>query len=248
MGVWLQSLGSVAIVSVISLIGILALMLGEKSLKRLIIYLVSFAAGALLGNAFLHLIPEVVEEAGGFTTGLALWLLFGIIFSFIIEKIIQWRHCHLPLSEDHVHPFAWMNLYGDLAHNFIDGIIIAVSYLSSVPLGIATTVAVLLHEIPQEISDFGVLLHGGFSVSRAIMMNVLVALAAIIGAVVALLASSAMEGITVKLIPFAAGGFIYIAAADLIPELHKEVEASKSFLQLLAFVGGVGVMLALLQF
>ena len=152
----------------------------------------------------------------------------------------------MPTTEDHPHPLALMNIVGDATHNFIDGLIIAGSYLVSIPVGIATTLAVIFHEIPQEIGDFGVLLHGGFSKQKALMFNFLSALTAILGAVVALLISSFVENITIFLAPFAAGIFIYIAGTDLIPELHKEVEVKKSFIQLLWFVLGIGVMLALL--
>ncbi|HLC79695.1 MAG TPA: ZIP family metal transporter [archaeon] len=244
--VWGYSIASVIIVSLVSLFGIITLPFGEKRVGKFLIYMVSFSAGALFGDAFIHLLPEAAEQIGGFTPTLALYLIGGIIFSFIIEKFIRWRHCHLPTTEDHPHPLALMNIVGDATHNFIDGLIIAGSYLVSIPVGIATTLAVIFHEIPQEIGDFGVLLHGGFSKQKALMFNFLSALTAILGAVVALLISSFVENITIFLAPFAAGIFIYIAGTDLIPELHKEVEVKKSFIQLLWFVLGIGVMLALL--
>ena len=144
-----------------------------------------------------------------------------------------------------MHPYALMNLVGDGVHNFIDGLIIGASYLASIPIGIATTVAIVLHEIPQEIGDLGVLLHGGFSRNKALFFNFLIALFAVLGAIIALLLGSVVEGLTGFLLPFAAGSFIYIAGSDLIPELHKEVKASKSFIQFLIFLLGVGVMLGL---
>ena len=154
----------------------------------------------------------------------------------------------MTLQQDncHVHPFVFTNLFGDGLHNFIDGLIIGASYLASVPIGIATTVAVILHEIPQEIGDFGVLIHGGFSKSKALFFNFFSAVTAVLGAVVALVVSSSIENITMFLIPFAAGGFIYIAGSDLIPELHKEVKIKNSLLQLLFFVLGLIVMYSLL--
>jgi zinc and cadmium transporter len=172
--------------------------------------------------------------------------MFGIAFSFIVEKFIHWRHCHIPTSKEHVHPFAMINLFGDAVHNFIDGVIIGASYLVSIPVGIATTIAVILHELPQEIGDFGVLLYGGFSKWKALFFNFITALTAVFGAVVSLLISLYVENITTVLVPFAAGTFIYIAGSDLIPELHKEVEVKKSLLQFIAIVFGVLVMLALL--
>ena len=244
--VWLWTLASVLAVSAISLIGILALSLRTETLKSVLIYMVSFWAGALLGDAFIHLLPEAIETAGGMPLGVGLSVLLGVVSSFAMEKLIHWRHCHLPSSEEHVHPFALMNLFGDAVHNLIDGMVIAASYLASFTAGFATTVAVVLHELPQEVGDFGVLLHGGFSRRKALALNFLTALAAVLGAVVVLLAQELLENLSLYLVPFAAGGFIYIAGSDLIPELHKEVRPSRSLLQLLFFLLGVGVMVALL--
>jgi len=243
--VWVYSLVSVFIVSLISFVGILTLSINTKKLKKILLYLVSFSAGALFGDAFIHLLPEIIEEAG-FGLNISIYALFGIAFSFVIEKFIHWRHCHIPNSKEHAHPFAMMNLFGDGVHNFIDGVIIGASYLASIPIGIATTLAVIFHELPQEIGDFGVLLHGGFSRAKALLFNFITALTAVFGAAVALLIGSYINNITTFLLPFAAGTFIYIAGSDLIPELHKEVEAKKSLLQFVAIVLGVLVMLFLL--
>ena len=240
--VWIYSLVSVFIVSSISFLGLLTLAINAEKLKKILLYLVSFSAGALFGDVFIHLLPEIVKEVG-FTLKISLYILVGIGFFFIIEKFIHWRHCHIPHSKEHIHPFAMMNLLGDGVHNFIDGIIIGASYLVSIPIGIATTLAVIFHEIPSEIGDFGVLLQGGFSKGKAIFYNFITALTAVFGAVVALLISSFVENITTFLVPFAAGTFIYIAGSDLIPELHKEVEVKKSLLQFVAIVLGVLVML-----
>jgi len=236
---------SVLIVSSISFLGLLTLSIKIDKLKKILLYMVSFSAGALFGDAFIHLLPEIIEEVG-FGLNISIYVMFGIGFSFIIEKFIHWRHCHIPHSKEHVHPFAMMNLFGDGVHNFIDGIIIAASYLVSIPVGIATTLAVILHEIPSEIGDFGVLLQGGFSKGKALFYNFITALTAVLGAIVSLLISSYVENITTFLIPFAAGTFIYIAGSDLIPELHKEVEVKKSLLQFVAIVLGVLVMFLLL--
>ncbi len=208
--------------------------------------MVSFSAGALFGDAFIHLLPEAAEEAAGFTPTLAVYLLCGIIFSFIIEKFIRWRHCHLPTTEEHPHPVAFMNLIGDAVHNFIDGLIIGGSYLLSVAVGIASTLAVIIHDIPLDIGDYGVLIHGGFTKQKALFFNFLTAAMAIIGAIVALVAGSLVEHTGTFLVPFAAGMFIYIAGSDLIPELHREVDVKKSFMQLVCFLLGIGVMLLLL--
>jgi len=242
---WVYALISVLIVSLISFVGVLTFSIKTDKLKKVLLYMVSFSAGALFGDAFIHLLPEIIDEVG-FGLEISIYVMFGIGFSFIVEKFVHWRHCHIPTSKQHVHPFAIMNLVGDSVHNFIDGLIIGASYLVSIPVGIATTLAVVLHELPQEIGDFGVLLHGGFSKFKALFFNFITALTAVAGAIFALLISSYVENITTFLIPFAAGTFIYIAGSDLIPELHKEVKVGKSLMQFIAIVLGVVVMLGLL--
>lgn len=242
---WLYSLGSVIVVSLISFVGLFTLSFKTEQLKKILIYMISFAAGALLGDAFFHLLPEIVEEQG-FGVNISLYILSGIAFFFIVEKIIHWRHCHHPITRDHPHPFAWMNLFGDGVHNFLDGLIIGAAYIVSLPVGIATTIAVILHEIPQEIGDFSILIHGGFSRAKALLLNFFSALLAVLGAIIALLLSAKTEGLTTFLVPFAAGGFIYIALSDLIPELHKEEALRKSLLQLFAFAIGIAIMFTLL--
>jgi zinc and cadmium transporter len=241
----LLALASVLAVSAISLCGIMFLWVSDKKLKKIFLYLVSFAAGGLFGDVFLHLIPEAIET--GFETTAALTLLAGILSSFAVERFLQWRHCHIPTSGGHPHSFAYMNLFGDGIHNLIDGLIIGASYMASVPLGIATTVAVIFHEIPQEMGDFGVLVYGGFSKKKAVLFNFATALTAVIGALIALALGSVIEGFTPLLIPFAAGNFIYIAGSDLIPELRKDTpELKKSALQLTFLVLGVIPMVLLL--
>lgn len=243
---WVFSLVSVVLVSLISVIGILALWLNDKTLRKILLYLVSFSAGSLFGDAFIHLIPEAIETSGPIAS-VSILILFGILFSFMVERFLQWRHCHIPTSNAHPHSFAYMNLFGDAVHNLIDGLIIGGSYLVSIPVGIATTLAVILHEIPQELGDFGVLVYGGFQKRKALWFNFLTALAAIAGALIALALGSVMEGFAQLVIPFAAGNFIYIAGSDLIPELRKDTpEPKKAALQMVAIVAGVLVMLLLL--
>ncbi len=244
---WFYALTSVIIVSLISLIGIVTLSIKIDRLKKILIYLISFSAGALIGDAFIHLLPEAVEEGEGFSVMISLYTILGIMISFIIEKFIHWRHCHMPITKEHKHPFAWMNLFGDSIHNFIDGLIIGAAYLVNIQVGIATTIAVILHEIPQEIGDFGVLVHGGFSTKKAIFLNFITALTAIIGTIAVLTFGAHFANISLFLVPFAAGNFIYIASTDLIPELHKETSISKSIFQLIWFIFGICVMLLLLQ-
>lgn len=237
---WIYSLLSVILVSLVSFIGIFTLSIKEKTLKKILIYFVSFSVGGLLGDAFIHLLPEAIRLNS--EINLSLYILLGIIISFGVEKFIHWRHCHIPTSKEHPHPFVLMNLIGDSTHNFIDGLIIGASYLTSVQIGIATTIAVILHEIPQEIGDFGVLIHGGFKRKKALTLNFATALTAIAGTIISLLIGSYVENLTNVLIPFAIGSFIYIASSDLIPELHKETNPAKSFMQLIMLLTGIGIM------
>lgn len=243
--IWLYAILSVFIVSLVSLVGILTISLNLGRLKKILLYLVSFAAGSLLGGAFIHLLPEAYEEIED-PTFIPFFILLGIAIFFFIEKILSWRHCHVPTSEEHPHPMAVNNIIGDGVHNFVDGMIIAGSYLVSIPLGLATTLAVVLHEIPQEIGDFGILLHAGYSKKKALFFNYLSAFIAVIGAVLTIAIGSSITRSHDFLIPFTIGGFIYIATADLIPELKRETNIRKSLLQLFAFLIGIGVMALLL--
>ena len=237
---------SVFLVSLISFIGILTLTINQKKLKRILIYIISFSAGALFGDAFIHLLPELIER-DSFSFSTSIYILSGIGIFFILEKFIHWQHCHGNITqENHIHPFAYTNLFGDALHNFIDGIIIAGSYFVSIPVGVATTIAVVLHEIPQEIGDLGILLHGGFSKTKALIVNFLSALAAILGATITIILGQSIKNLELFLIPLAIGGFIYIAGSDLIPELHKETNIRKSIIQLISLILGVLIMAALL--
>jgi len=240
----IYALISVFAVSLVSFIGLLTVSINIDRLKSIIIYLISFSAGALLADAFLHLIPEISEQ--GLSAYSSIIILAGILGSFLIEKIINWRHCHLPITKTHVHSFAYMNLVGDSVHNFIDGLIIGASFLVSNTLGFASTIAIIFHEIPQEIGDFGVLIHGGFKVRKALMYNFLTAIFAIFGTMVALLIGGYTQDLTSFFIPFAAGNFIYIACSDLIPELHKECSKKITFGQTVTFVFGVLIIASLL--
>ena len=243
---WLLGLTSVIVISGISLMGVLVLWLKDQQLKKILLYVVSFSAGGLFGAVFFHLIPEAVEESG-FGMSTSLLILSGILFSFVIEKFLQWRHCHIPTSGEHPHSFAYMNLLGDAVHNLLDGLIVGGSYLASIPLGVSTTFAVIFHEIPQEIGDFGVLIHGGFTKKKAVWFNFLTALTAIVGAVIALVVGTVVEGFIPLLIPFAAGNFIYIAGSDLIPELRKDKpNFKKSALQITFITLGAVIMLLVL--
>lgn len=233
---------STFVISLIAFIGILVLVLKEEILNKILLFLVAFSAGALIGGAFLHLIPEAIEEFGGEMI-IFIYILLGIVLFFFIEKVLHWRHCHKGKCETHT--FAHMNLFGDGVHNFIDGLIIAASFVVDIGLGIATTAAVALHEIPQEIGDFGVLVYGGFNKIRALFLNFITALTAMIGGVIGYFLSGWIETSTMFLLPFAAGGFIYIAASDLMPEIRKETDLKKSLMYFGVFVLGIVLMLGL---
>ena len=220
---------------------VLLLYFKKENIKKITLFLISLSAGVLMGGAFLHLLPEASLQMS--IDKLFLITLIAFIFFFFMEKVLHWRHCHKGYCE--VHTFGYMNLFGDALHNFIDGLIIGASYLISIPLGMTTTLAVLLHEIPQEIGDFGVLVYGGFKKSKALLINFLLALFSILGAIVSLLIGSKIVVFSAFLLPIAAGGFIYVAGSDLIPEMHKECDISISLFQLISLIAGILLMLAL---
>lgn len=240
MQVWVYSLVSVLIISSLSFIGVILLLLKRDLAKEHLLYLVSFSVGGLFGGAFLHLLPEALEMEA--VENVSMIVMLGIFVSYIIEMIIQWRHCHIPTSEDHPHTFAYMNIIGDGVHNMVDGIIVGSAYLISIPLGISTTIAICLHEIPQEIGDLGVLLYAGMKVGRALTFNLLSALTAVIGMAIALALSNYVSNLTAILIPFAVGNFIYIAGSDLVPELKDEKKLSKSLIQLALMLSGAALL------
>jgi len=236
------SLASVALVSLLSLLGLLTLTWSEDRVRRIALWCVTFAVGALLGDAFLHLLPEALEQSGG--RNACLWALAGMLGFFSLEKFLRGRHFHVHPHHAHaVAPRVVVNLVGDALHNLVDGMLVASSYLVSVPLGVATTIAVLLHELPQELGDFGILVHAGIPVRRALLWNLGSALTAFVGAGIALLLGLEVSSFAQTLVPVTAGGFVYLAAADLIPELqHEPVSPRASLGQVLGVLGGVGVM------
>ena len=248
MKVWLWTIGSVVVISLISLVGVVTLSLNKTKLRAMLLFMVSFAVGGLFGDAFIHLLPQSFETLGA-NLKTSLYILAGIFIFFILEKFIRWRHCHIPTSKEHMHPVVLLNLVGDGVHNILDGMIVAASFAVSTPIGIATTLAVIFHEIPQEMGDFSILIYSGMAPKRALFFNFLSALTAILGAAIALLLESRIRGFSNYLLPITAGGFLYIGGSDLIPELHKEdhVKISTSLVQLLAIMLGIGIM-ALLVF
>lgn len=237
------ALAALVIISALSLIGGVTLVVAPKTLKRGLIVLVAFAAGALLGDAFIHIIPEVAESETGFDLKASLMIIGGLVTFFVLEKTLHWHHSHMP-TEEVMHPVATMNLVGDGLHNFIDGAIVAAAFAVSPQVGVATAIAVGLHEIPQELGDFGILVHAGMRPRRALFLNLVTGLASVVGGVLTLMLAS-VASISETLLPFTAGAFVYIASTDLIPELHKEPEPVKSLIQVLSLIMGVGTMVAL---
>ncbi|MBI3952365.1 MAG: ZIP family metal transporter [Candidatus Doudnabacteria bacterium] len=238
---------SVIVVSLISVVAVVSLRLSKVFGNKTLAYLISFSAGALLGDVFIHLFPELVES-GRFNFKISLIILFSIIGFFFLERYIHWHHHHGESMDEqehaHPHPVAILNLLGDAVHNLIDGLIIGGAYLISIELGIATTLAVILHEIPQEIGDFGVLIYAGFKPIRAVIFNLLTGLTAVLGTIFALVYGGS-EIVLSVLIALGIGSFIYIAIADLIPEIHKE-RTGNAFMQLVAFCFGIVIMFLLL--
>lgn len=256
----LEALASVVLVSLVSLVGALSLLLPALRKHMILIGLVAFAAGALLGDAFFHLIGEAIElndAAGGYTTNLALIVLAGFLAFFLIETGLRWHHRHLedehphpetlPRPDDRISPFAWTNLIGDAIHNFIDGALIGATWIVSPALGVTTTIAVAAHEIPQELGDFAVLLKAGLKPRRALAYNLASALVAVLGTLVVLFLPIDHDLIELYGLPLIAGGFLYIAAADLIPELHHHVQARYIPVTLAGLLVGLGTMFALLK-
>lgn len=222
-------------------LAVLFLYFKKEVLSKITYFLVSLSAGALLGGAFLHLLPEAASELPA--ESIYLITLAAFSFFFLMEKLLHWRHCHKEHCD--IHTFGYMNLFGDTLHNFIDGLVIAGSFLIDVKLGIATTMAIALHEIPQEISDFGVLLYAGFKRKQALVINYLVASVVILGGLVGYVLSFALDNIIPYLLPVAAGGFIYIAASDLLPEIRQEPNLKKSISAFVVFLLGIALMFAI---
>lgn len=234
--VFLYILASVATVSIISLIGLVTFFMNDKILDKLLFYFVSFAVGALLASAFLDLIPESISRWG---VGSVTYVLVGIISFFVIERFLYFYHCHKRKCP--IHTFTYMNLFGDALHNIVDGMLIAASFLTSVSLGMITSLAVVIHEIPQEFSDFSILLYGGFKKRKALLYNFLISLASFAGALFVYFLSE-LRGIELFLIPFGAGGFIYLAATDLLPELHKTEKEEDTIIHIVLMLTGIAVI------
>lgn len=231
-------------ISLTAWVGVLALFFREELVERLLLGLVALAAGSLLGGAFLHLLPSALAEVGpGDTLSVFVALLAGFCVFFVLEGFLRWHHHH---STSHEHePVSYLVLVSDSLHNFIDGLVIAGAFLIDPSVGIITTVAIALHELPQEIGDYGVLLYGGFTRRRALILNYLTQATVILGGVAGYYFAGALAGLPPFILAFAAGNFIYIASSDLIPEIKQETTPRRSAGYFLIFLTGLLLMLGI---
>lgn len=224
------------------------LLIPEARRQAILPYGVSFAIGSLLSVTFLGLLPEALERIGmEGSSRLFLVVLAALLGFFILEKMLLWRHCHASDCEEHAHthlhqPAGTLILFGDGIHNFVDGVLIAAAFMTDIRLGIITGIAVAAHEIPQEVGDFAILLHSGYTRGSALFWNAISSLTNIIGALVTYYGLSDVQGLLPYVLAIAAASFIYIAVADLIPNLHKHVEIEASILQLTMILAGIGLI------
>jgi len=244
MSILLWILISTFLISFIAFVGALTLFLKEELLNKVLLILVAFSAGALMGGAFLHLIPEAIlktEAKEGSILNIFLYVLLGFCIFFILENFIRWHHHHAT-EHPEIIAFSYLILISDGIHNFIDGLIIAASFVIALPIGIVTALVVALHEIPQEIGDFGVLVYGGFKKVKALFLNFATATTVIFGGIFGFLLSERIGESIIFLLPFAAGNFIYIACSDLIPEIKHKESLKKSAIYFFTFLAGIGLM------
>ncbi len=242
---------AVIIISLISIVAIYFLIAHLPSFSRFNFHLVSIAVGSLLGDAFIHLLPEANDLITN-SLLVSLLVIFGMLLFFSLEKLIRWHHCHNPdyHQDDHSEHIVPVSLVGEVFHNFIDGVVIASSFMVSPSVGIATSLAVLIHEIPQEIGDFGIYTHQGKSLFQALKLNLYSASSSLFGIIFTFLIGSSISNFSAYILPITAGGFIYLAASDLIPELHRHHSDNhrSSISQIFLVILGVAIMSLLLLF
>jgi len=234
---WWIFLGGV-LMSAIALVGSVTLLLSEATLNRIIMPLVAFAAGSLLGGAFFHMLPAALEKAPA-DPAVFLWALVGFAVFFALEQFLHWHHCHRA-SSDCKEPLTYLILLGDGLHNFLGGLGVAGVFLIDVRLGFAAWLAAVAHEVPQELGDFGVLIHGGWDKRKALVLNLASGLTFLLGGMIAYIASGWIE--VEFLVPFAAGNFIYIGASDLVPEVNKHRDARANVLHFVSFIAGIALL------
>ncbi len=234
MEVFINALIAAILVSLLSLGGAAFLFIYSHKLNQILLFLISLSAGSLIGGACFHLLPEALELKDD-PLEIFTYLLIGFCLFFILERVLRWRHCHKGVCETHKH-VGWLNLFGDGVHNFIDGLVIASAFAAGPAVGVPVALSIASHEIPQELGDFGVLIFAGFSKTKALVFNLLSALLAVVGVISGYLLINQIVGINVFLLSFAAGGFFYIGASDLIPEIHEEKSNYKSIASFAIFL------------
>lgn len=235
------------IVSLFSLVGILALSLRDETLHKIMFFMIAFSAGTILGAALFDLLPEAVERLEG--SMVFIYVAVGFVAFFFLERFIYWYHGHGHAgefserrAEEYTKGFAYLNVLGDGIHNFIDGMIIAVSFNAEFSVGLATTIAVIFHELPQEIGDYGILIYAGFDKVKALLLNFVAALSIVAGGLFAIFFLEMVETLSGTLIAFSAGAFLYLSASELIPEMKAEENFWKSLAQFLTFLVGLAVI------
>jgi len=240
----LYAIISVLIVSIIAIIFAIPFFFKKKVSRKTLLFLLSMSVGVLLASVFMNFLPEIVEHH--YSINVAIYILLGFLVMFVLEKFVH--HHHSKKCEDgecghgHAYNLAPINLVGDGVHNFLDGLVIAGAYAVDVTVGITATISIIFHEIPQEIADFGVLLYAGWSKKKALIFNALSALTAIIGTVIGLLLIGKLHGFTDFILPFAAGNFIYIAATNLTPQLHRHCKLKDSIVHISAIILGIVII------
>jgi len=239
----IYAIASVIIVSLFSVVVALPFFIKKKVSQRTLLFLLSVSVGVLLSTVFMHFLPEVTHH---YSMKVAFYILTGFMLMFILEKFVHYHHSKKcedgECAHGHAYNVAPVNLIGDGIHNFIDGIVIAGSYAVNVGLGIAATISIIFHEIPQEVADFGVLLYSGMSRKKALIFNFLSAITAILGTIIGLVFVSKSQDFTHFIIPFAIGNFIYIAASNLLPQLHRHCKLKDTLLHIFAIVLGVAII------
>jgi len=237
------------LIAILALLGIFTFILKEDIFQKLIKLLVSFAAGAFIGAVFFEFLPEIFHEFGGHNghhvdiLGPVL-ITSGFVFFFILEEVLQWHHCHKPPcehdDEETKEAFSYLILISNAIHNFVDGMIVGAAFLLAIPIGITTSIAIAAHEIPQELGNFGILVYGGWKKTKALLVNLGASLMIVPGGIAAYYAAPFIKPI--YLIGFAAGSFLYIGAADLIPEVHGEADLRKSIITIAIFLLGLSII------
>lgn len=261
------------LIGLLSLIGLFMISIKERTLDRLLFILIAFATGTILASSLFDLIPESIHHLEELNAeGAALnesivfvFIIIGYVIFFILERFIYWFHGHAHQKEDQlvcydsitegpdvmvnrggkIKSFALLNLIGDGLHNFLDGVIIMVSFLSGFGNGIVITLAVLFHELPQEVGDFGILLYGGFTKKKALFFNFLSAMVALLGGILGFILSDTVELFNLFFLAFSGGGFLYLASTELMPELIKQKNLKKSIIQALIFIAGLIIIITL---